>query len=299
VVKMFEISNWETHFEIAQSRKSAARHRWVAIPNDHGGRGYKRIMREDNALEIFAVWIVMVQLASRAPSRGVLADEKGEAYTVEDMSLYTDVPVASFEAATPFLLKIGWLCYCDGNAFPPRYHHATTAVATTVQNNTKQNNTKQNNTTELSIESQEFVSSPEKFAAKSEVDAAWLRIPQHRQVGIGKFRTAWVREITRTDVDPEFVADRLEAYYKSDEGRGEFARHPVTLVDGEFWLEHPSAWIKNGNKSTEFSESVFDHEKIVREFGKQSAANARKVEKLAADGLNIGRIAYKIWSQKI
>ena len=293
VVKMFEIANWETHFEIAQSRKSAARHRWVAIPNDHGGRGYKRIMREKNALEIFAVWIVMVQLASRAPRRGVLADEKGMAYTFEDMSLYTDFPIASFEAATPFLLKIGWLCRCDSNALPPRYHHATSTVATTVQDKTIPNNTKQNNTTELSIESKEYVSSPEKHSARSEVDAAWARIPQHRQVGIGSFRTAWVREITRTDVDPELVGDKLEEYYQSERGRGEFARNPVTLIDEEFWMEHPSAWRTN-KMPTKFTESSFDHGKIVKNFCGDNEERIALVKKLQSQGLNVGRIAYKI-----
>jgi hypothetical protein len=286
---MYEIANWEQHFEIAQSRKSAARHRWVAIPNDHGGRGFRRIMKEKNGLEIFAVWIILVQLASRAPTRGVLADEKGIGYTLEDMELYTDVSVEAFERTMPFLTKLGWVCHHDGNALPPRYQRVATTVATTVQDPTQPYNTKQNKT------EQEIVSLDSN--SETAVEKAWERIPIHKQIDIGSFRIAWDKEITRTDVDPAMVCDKLEEYYKSEKGRGKFSRNPTTLINGGFWHEHKSAW--GAVKECKFPLCTFEQDKIVKSFCDISPENAKIVETLLNSSMDNGRIAYKIWSKKV
>ena len=290
---MYEIANWEQHFEIAQSRKSATRHRWVAIPNDHGGRGYRRIMKQKNGLEIFAVWIILVQLASRAPTRGVLADEKGIGYTLEDMQLYTDVSLEAFERTMPFLVSLGWVYHRSGNALPSHSHCVATAVATTVQNSTEQNKTIQENGNNL-----ELISSSEKYTSKNEVSVAWGKIPSHRRKGKGAFQNAWIYEIARTDVDGIMVGDALEQYYKSNEGRGEYARKPATLITDQFWGEGVEVW-NNKSKPEKFTESPFDHEKIIKEFCAISPENVKIVALLRKDGKEDARIAYKIWSKKL
>ena len=105
----YVIKNWDAHYEIAQSRV-CNNIRWVAIPNKHDGKSYRRLTRLNNSPDIFAAWILMVQIASKMPIRGALSDEDGD-LTPEDMSDMTGFPEEIFEQAIPALLdpKIGWM----------------------------------------------------------------------------------------------------------------------------------------------------------------------------------------------
>lgn len=111
--QLYEIVEWDRDFEISQGRRSK-KHEWVAIPNKHDGKGYLRVASQKNGVEIFAAWCLMVQLASKMPVRGVLADEDGP-LTLEDMAIKTRMPVAIFEQAAEYLTRpeIGWLRVCD------------------------------------------------------------------------------------------------------------------------------------------------------------------------------------------
>ena len=144
----------------------------------------------------------------------------------------------------------------------------------------------------------ELISSPEKYTSKNEVSIAWGKIPSHRRKGKGAFQNAWIYEITRTDVDGIMVGDALEQYYKSNEGRGEYARKPATLITDEFWEEGVEVW-NNKFKPEKFTESPFEHDKIIKEYCEYSPDNVKIVETLRNSGLDNGRIAYKIWSKKV
>ena len=212
---------------------------------------------------------------------------------LEDMELYTDVSLEAFERTMPFLVSLGWVYHHATNALPPRSKCVATAVATTVHNSTEQNNTIQVNGNNL-----ELISSSEKYTSKNEVTIAWGKIPSHRRKGKSAFQNAWIYEITRTDVDGIMVGDALEQYYKSNEGRGEYARKPATLITDEFWEEGVEVW-NNKFKPEKFTESPFEHDKIIKEYCEYSPDNVKIVETLRNSGLDNGRIAYKIWSKKI
>ena len=51
-----------------------------------------------NGLEIFSAWILILQIASKCPVRGILSDEDGP-LTAEDMSFKTGAPIEFFETA--------------------------------------------------------------------------------------------------------------------------------------------------------------------------------------------------------
>tara|TARA_R110000824_G_scaffold159038_1_gene333218 strand:- start:1411 stop:2157 length:747 start_codon:yes stop_codon:yes gene_type:complete len=248
-------------------------------------------MKEKNGLEIFAVWIILVQLASRAPTRGVLADEKGVGYTLEDMELYTDVSLEAFERTMPFLTKLGWVCYHDGNALPSRSHCVATAVATTVHNSTEQNKT-------IQVNGNKYVSNSQLYTEKESINYGWSFIPKNRQKGKGKFQTAWIVHVIECDIDLAIAGNALSDYYDSTEGKGEFWRTPARLIDDEIWEEDRTLWGSNRGE-IKFSESPFEHDKIIHEYCEYSPDNVKIVETLRNSGLDNGRIAYKIWSKKI
>lgn len=109
--KTYAIKNWEHWFENAQSTRYK-NISWVPIPNKHDGKGYRRItiLPDGNNIIVFTAWVLLVQIASKMPVRGVLADETG-ALDFEDFEAMTGYPSTMFQTAIPFLLhkKIDWL----------------------------------------------------------------------------------------------------------------------------------------------------------------------------------------------
>jgi hypothetical protein len=65
------------HFETPESLKRKRCGSWVAMPNKQDGRGYKRIMAEPDGSSIYGTWCAVVQVASKMPVRGLLADLDG------------------------------------------------------------------------------------------------------------------------------------------------------------------------------------------------------------------------------
>lgn len=106
---LYEIAEWDATYECAQSRKEQ-RNRWVAIPNKHDGRGFNRIALHKKSVELFAAWILIVQVASKMPVRGVLSDKDGP-LTAEDLALKTRFPLHIFELALSYFVlpEIGWM----------------------------------------------------------------------------------------------------------------------------------------------------------------------------------------------
>lgn len=103
----YRIRNWDKHYENCETKRF--KHlRWVPVPNQHDGKYWRRLWTLDRAAEIFAAFILMVELASKMPERGVLADEDGELST-GDMALKTGAPEDIFVYAIPILCDLKWL----------------------------------------------------------------------------------------------------------------------------------------------------------------------------------------------
>lgn len=107
----YRVKNWNEHFEIAQSRKcQGMKMSWFACPNKHDGKGYRRLVKHPEFGNIFAAWILIVEIASKQKVRGTLADSDGP-LTAEDLKDCTGLPKKWFELAFETLSdsKIGWL----------------------------------------------------------------------------------------------------------------------------------------------------------------------------------------------
>lgn len=105
---LYSIRNWGLHFESAQSRK-CRKLSWFRCPNKHDGKGFRRIMNRQDGPELFAAWVLIVQVASKCHLRGTLADDKP--LTAEDLHFKTGAPIELFERALEVFSSdaIGWL----------------------------------------------------------------------------------------------------------------------------------------------------------------------------------------------
>lgn len=114
------IRDWDKHFEISQGKRASVLS-WVAIPNRHDGKGYRRLMRRENGPALYAAWILIVQVASKCPKRGVLKDADGP-LTAEDLEMKTDCPAKLFAEAIQVLSsqEVAWLLRVDSDSTPLR-----------------------------------------------------------------------------------------------------------------------------------------------------------------------------------
>lgn len=103
-----KITNWDKYYENAQSRK-VHRLAWVPVPNKHDGERYSELMIRKDAAEIFAAWILILQVGSRSQCRGSLLRDDGRPHTAESLAIKTRGNVEWFKKAIPYLSQIGWL----------------------------------------------------------------------------------------------------------------------------------------------------------------------------------------------
>lgn len=116
----YRVRNWDTHYETAETRR-LKRLRFCLVPNKHDGKGYRRLMSHPKSGDMLAAWLLILQVASKCPERGVLADEDGP-LDAEDLSVKTGMKASAFDEAFEVLTdpKIGWLeaINCDHPANP-------------------------------------------------------------------------------------------------------------------------------------------------------------------------------------
>ena len=107
---VYLIRDWNDNFECAQSRKISGPLTWVATPCKHDGKSFRRIMLMEDGAEIYCAWILMVQVAGKCPTRGILADADGPLDTT-DLAIKTGCRQEVFDRALKVLCdkKIGWV----------------------------------------------------------------------------------------------------------------------------------------------------------------------------------------------
>lgn len=105
----YRIKDWDAHFETAESRK-LNKTRWVPMPTKHDGKSYRRITQHAQSAQIFCAWNLIVQVASKMPTRGVLSDADGP-LDAEDLAVKTGFSVEIFALGLEFLSSdiIGWI----------------------------------------------------------------------------------------------------------------------------------------------------------------------------------------------
>lgn len=105
----YRVRNWDDVFENAQSRKQK-KLAWVPVPNKHDGKSFRRLMGMENGPALYGVWVILLQVASKCPGRGILADEDGP-LTSDDIAMKTGLPDSLVTDALQVLTNpsIRWL----------------------------------------------------------------------------------------------------------------------------------------------------------------------------------------------
>ena len=108
---LWRVRDWADVFETSETRKYRQLRR-VSVPNKHEGKGWKRLCGLPLAPALLGTFVVIVELASKAPARGYLADEDGP-WTTEDMADMSGLTpyVSDFDRALSELStdRIDWL----------------------------------------------------------------------------------------------------------------------------------------------------------------------------------------------
>jgi hypothetical protein len=106
---LFRVRDWMAHFENSGTRK-LDRLRFVLVPNKHDGKGYARLAARPEPEQLFCSFVLLLEIASKAPARGYLCDEEGP-FTADDCAVMTRMPARGFERAFDELAgaAIGWL----------------------------------------------------------------------------------------------------------------------------------------------------------------------------------------------
>lgn len=108
---IYRIAQWDAHFETDETRKRDTL-RWLPMPNKHDGLGFRTVAAQRNAAELYAAWLLMLQLASKAKrgQRGRLVRD-GHPLTAEDMAIMTGFPKEGFAKALTFFSqpKVSWI----------------------------------------------------------------------------------------------------------------------------------------------------------------------------------------------
>lgn len=108
VVTVYSVTNWNALFENNRSR-TVRDLSWVSVPNKHDGEKYSLVMQHKKAAELFAAWVLLLQVASRCQPRGRLVRTDGSPYDAASLALRTRAPAAWFNLALPYFARSGWL----------------------------------------------------------------------------------------------------------------------------------------------------------------------------------------------
>jgi len=106
---IYQVKDWDNNFEKAESRRVKTMS-WVPIPTKHDGSGFRRVASHNRAGDIFAAWILIVEIAAKMPTRGLLVKD-GRPLTPKDLHFRTGFPEDIFFIALEELSKpeIGWI----------------------------------------------------------------------------------------------------------------------------------------------------------------------------------------------
>lgn len=107
-MKAFRIKGWNRHYENNRSRE-LRRPEWFPCSNSFEGRGYMELCDNPAGTSHYGAWCMLLAVASRMPTRGLLVTDSGHALSIKDIARMTRGCEAVFMEAIPRLLAIGWV----------------------------------------------------------------------------------------------------------------------------------------------------------------------------------------------
>ena len=106
-MKALRINGWN-RYEKADSKKCTTM-QWVAVPINHDGLGYIEMITRPDGLRTVGGWLLILQLAAKCPTRGLLVTDSGRALGAREIALKTRASESDIQAAISVLLEHGWI----------------------------------------------------------------------------------------------------------------------------------------------------------------------------------------------
>ena len=223
---VYRIKNWAEHFQKGGASQVTGPWRWVPIPVKHDGKGYRRLLRRDDGMQLFAAWILIVQVAAKAPERGLLTDGDGP-LTALDIADKTGGDVDVIASALDVLSSAdAGICWLEIVLTPQPGIGASMPLYTPLNTNRDVASTRQDNT---SITRQDNTKTPptpkgEVRNAKHPIEAeqaAWAeRIYQAYPRHVGKDGALKAIRKAFAFIEPERLLALVEEYAACRAGPG-------------------------------------------------------------------------------
>jgi hypothetical protein len=137
---LYKIKDWNRYYETHETRK-LKKLTWIPCPLKHDGKGFRRIMKNENSAIIYTAWMLILQIAAKCPERGTLRDDDGNLREI-DLADKTGFKEDYFKIAFNFLSsnEIGWI---EKEESPETSRDLPKPSGRTEQNRTEQNGMEQ------------------------------------------------------------------------------------------------------------------------------------------------------------
>ena len=109
---IYRVKDWNEHFENNRT-KEMVQMRWVPVPNKHDGDGYTELMERPNGIALYGAWHLILQVASKCKTRGLLIRDNNEPHTAASIKRITSGDLETIQLALIACVEIGWLEIVD------------------------------------------------------------------------------------------------------------------------------------------------------------------------------------------
>lgn len=173
---LYEVRDWQRHYTVSQNRRTGSGPLpWVAMRTKHDGKGFRRVMRLQDAMALMGAWMLIVEVAAKCPVHGKLEDADGP-LTAMDLADKTGGDQLVFERALQVFAsqEIAWLTRTALGALSDS--SALTVCDGTVRDGTVRDGTKSKNPTSARVDARQS-GSESGFCSDSMLTKASLRDP--------------------------------------------------------------------------------------------------------------------------
>lgn len=258
-IKALRVTNWSQFFENSNSRK-VNNATYVCVPNKHDGKGFARVAIHQQSCRVFTGWMLILQVASKMPQRGLLADEDG-ALDVDDLAVMTRFDVATFNIAIEALTnpKIGWLEWVDvpnelnlsgrnTDKIQVNRDDVPDHPDTLGQNRTEQKGTEQN-------------IPPQSPKGEKIDDAVIESIYQEYPKKVGKPKALQAIRKALKQIDAGELLEQVKRYAVARRGQDpQFTPHPATWFNQCRFNDDPVTWSSSNDAPAKQAQSGLDEE---------------------------------------
>lgn len=110
-MKALRIAGWR-RFEKSDHKK-CKNMTWVATPTSHDGIGFLRLLTSPEGLRRYGGWHLILQVAARCPTHGLLVSDAGRPLGAAEIALKTRANEADISDAITACCDVGWLEYVE------------------------------------------------------------------------------------------------------------------------------------------------------------------------------------------